>query len=112
VHFAEKQRVGPYSNRGRLLANLYRCRSLGQAYLEALASLPEDKMPSAKSRADMLEALNEVARVLARLSIKARTAFLMSQLEGYTQKEIAEYTSETSGRVPVRMLKPSATAAD
>lgn len=74
----------------RLLANLYRRRSLEQAYLEALASLPEDEMPCAESRAAILEALNEVARVLARLSIKARTAFLMSQLEGYTQEEIAE----------------------
>ena len=74
----------------RLLANLYRRRSLEQAYLEVLASLPEDEMPSAESQAAILEALNEVSKVLARLSTKARTAFLMSQLEGYTQEEIAK----------------------
>ncbi|MGE8496077.1 MAG: sigma-70 family RNA polymerase sigma factor [Pseudomonas sp.] len=74
----------------RLLVNLYRRRSLERAYLEALATLPEDEAPSAEYRAALLEALNEVDQVLARLSAKARRAFLMSQVEGYTQEEIAE----------------------
>lgn len=77
----------------RLLANLYRRRSLEEAWLEALASVPEEEAPSAESRAVILEALHEVDQVLAALSAKARQAFLMSQLEGYTQEEIAEALS-------------------
>jgi RNA polymerase sigma-70 factor (ECF subfamily) len=72
-----------------LVANFYRRRSLEQAYLDALALMPEDEAPSAESRAAVIEALNEVDQLLARLSSKARRAFLMSQLEGYTQEEIA-----------------------
>lgn len=74
----------------RLLVNLYRRRSLEAAYLETLTTLPEDEAPSAESQAAVLEALNEVDQVVARLSAKARRAFLMAQLEGYSQEEIAE----------------------
>ncbi|MDR0281569.1 MAG: sigma-70 family RNA polymerase sigma factor [Paucimonas sp.] len=73
----------------RLLANLYRRRSLEQAYLEALAALPEDEAFSAEHQAAILEALNAVEQVLARLSAKARRAFLLAQIEGHTQEEIA-----------------------
>ncbi|OLS61925.1 sigma-70 family RNA polymerase sigma factor [Pseudomonas putida] len=73
----------------RLLANLYRRRSLERAYLEALATLPEEEAPSAEHHAAILEALNAVEQVLARLSRKARQAFLLSQIEGHTQEEIA-----------------------
>lgn len=74
----------------RLMINLYRRRSLEQAYLEALALLPEHESPSLERQALILEALNEVDAVLGRLSAKARQAFLMAQLEGYSQEQIAE----------------------
>ncbi|MCY1285751.1 putative RNA polymerase sigma factor FecI [compost metagenome] len=75
----------------RLLINLYRRRSLEQAYLEALASLPEAETPSLESQALILEALHAVDAVLGRLPTAARKAFLMAQLEGYTQEEIASH---------------------
>ncbi|MNH46039.1 putative RNA polymerase sigma factor FecI [compost metagenome] len=37
----------------------------------------------------MLEALDEIDQVLALLPAKTRQAYLMAQLEGYTQEEIA-----------------------
>ena len=37
----------------------------------------------------MLEALDEIDQVLARLPARSRQAFLMAQLEGCTQEEIA-----------------------
>jgi len=73
----------------RLLLNLYRRRSLERAYLEALATLPEDEAPSAEHQAALLEALTAVDQVLARLPGKARRAFLLSQLEGWGQEQIA-----------------------
>lgn len=75
----------------RLLINLYRRRSLEQAYLDALASLAEDEAPCLESQALILEALHEVDRVIARLPANVRKAFLMSQLEGHTQEEIATH---------------------
>lgn len=73
----------------RLTINLYRRRSLEHAYLAALAEVPEELAPSLEHQALVLEALDEVDRVLAVLPAKARQAFLMAQLEGYTQEEIA-----------------------
>ncbi|MGE7993233.1 sigma-70 family RNA polymerase sigma factor [Pseudomonas sp. NPDC089554] len=74
----------------RLLLNLYRRRSLERAYLEALALQPEDEAPSAEHQAAVLETLNAVDRVLANLPGKVRRAFLMSQLEGLSQEQIAQ----------------------
>lgn len=73
----------------RLSINLYRRRSLEQAYLAALAQTPEDLAPSLEHQALVLEALDEIDQVLALLPAKTRQAFLMSQVEGYTQEEIA-----------------------
>lgn len=73
----------------RLTINLYRRRSLEQAYLAALAQMPEDLAPSLEHQALVLEALDEIDQVLALLPAKTRQAFLMAQLEGYTQEEIA-----------------------
>jgi len=73
----------------RLTINLYRRRSLEQAYLDALAQTPEELAPSLEHQALVLEALDEIDQVLAVLPAKHRQAFLMAQLEGYTQEEIA-----------------------
>ncbi|HDS1820188.1 TPA: sigma-70 family RNA polymerase sigma factor [Pseudomonas putida] len=73
----------------RLALNFYRRRSLEQAYLDALAQTPEALAPSLEQQALVLEALDEIDQVLALLPAKTRQAYLMAQLEGYTQEEIA-----------------------
>ncbi|MCX2901636.1 sigma-70 family RNA polymerase sigma factor [Pseudomonas mandelii] len=73
----------------RLSINLYRRRSLEQAYLAALAQTPDELAPSLEHQALVLEALDEIDQVLALLPGKTRQAFLMAQVEGYTQEEIA-----------------------
>ena len=87
----------------RLALNFYRRRSLEQAYLAALAQTPEDLAPSLEQQALVLEALDEIDQVLALLPAKARQAFLMAQLEGYTQEEIANRLN-LSGRSVQRHL--------
>jgi len=74
----------------RLLANLYRRRSLEQAYLDALAQLPEALAPSPEQRWLMLEALQALDELLDGLPRAVRRAFLMSQLEGASYREIGE----------------------
>ncbi|MCW0205802.1 MAG: sigma-70 family RNA polymerase sigma factor [Achromobacter sp.] len=73
----------------RLLMNHHRRRSVEQAYLEALALMPEQLAPSAEQRLIVLEALQEIDEMLVGLSLPARQAFLMAQLEGLSHGEIA-----------------------
>jgi RNA polymerase sigma-70 factor (ECF subfamily) len=72
----------------RLLTNFYKRRSLEQAYLNALALLPEDCIPSPEQRWILLETLQ--AELLDGLPRPVRRAFLWSQLEGLGYQEIAE----------------------
>ena len=73
----------------RLLLNHHRRRSVEQAYMEALALMPEALAPSAEQRLIILETLQEIEEMLAGLSLPARQAFLMAQLEGLSHAEIA-----------------------
>ncbi|ENO90487.1 sigma-70 family RNA polymerase sigma factor [Thauera linaloolentis] len=73
----------------RLVANLYRRRSLEAAWLEALAQQPEALMPSPEEHLLILEALNELDALLDGLPPKVRAAFLLAQIEGLGYAEIA-----------------------
>ena len=74
----------------RLLSNFYQRRSLEQAYLNALASLPEEYVPSPEQRWLLLETLQALDELLDGLPRPVRRAFLWSQLEGLGYREIAE----------------------
>lgn len=74
----------------RLLVNFYTRRSLEQAYLDALAQLPEDSVPSPEQRWVLLETLQALDELLDGLPPLVRRAFLWSQLEGLGYREIAE----------------------
>lgn len=73
-----------------ILINYLRRLSLERAFVDALAMLPEPQSPSPEEGALMLEALQEVDAMLARLPSKVRVAFVMSQVEGWSYAEIAE----------------------
>ncbi|WP_349291612.1 sigma-70 family RNA polymerase sigma factor [Achromobacter sp. Marseille-Q0513] len=72
-----------------LVLNLRRRQRLEQAYLEALARLPEPQAPSPETRVILLETLLEIDRLLDGLPRAVRQAFLLSQLEGRRQADIA-----------------------
>lgn len=72
-----------------LVADLWRRRALEQAYLDALALMPEPLAPSPEERALVLQALHEIDALLDGLAPKARHAFLLSQLEGLAYADIA-----------------------
>ncbi|MFL9878707.1 sigma-70 family RNA polymerase sigma factor [Herbaspirillum rhizosphaerae] len=73
----------------RVLFNHYRRLSLEQAYLQALEQLPEIHAPSPEERLLILETLNEIDAMLHTLPGQARSAFLLSQLEGMSYANIA-----------------------
>lgn len=72
-----------------LMSNHYRRKRLEQAYLEELARLPEPQVPSPEVQALLLESLLEIDRRLDGLPAPVRRAFLLSQLDGVSQAEIA-----------------------
>ncbi|MGO4152422.1 sigma-70 family RNA polymerase sigma factor [Cupriavidus sp. YAF13] len=73
----------------RVLANHWRREQIERAYLEALAQLPQPLAPSPEDRAILLETLFEIDRLLAGLPTPVKRAFLLSQLDGLGQAEIA-----------------------
>ncbi|NSL54950.1 sigma-70 family RNA polymerase sigma factor [Uliginosibacterium aquaticum] len=72
-----------------LLVDHFRRQDLERAYLAELASLPEAAQPSLEERAILLETLLEIDRMLDGLGTKAKRAFLLSQLDGWSYAEIA-----------------------
>lgn len=73
----------------RVLANHWRREQIERAYLEALAQMPQPLAPSPEERAILLETLLEIDRLLAGLPTPVKRAFLLSQLDGLGQAEIA-----------------------
>ena len=73
-----------------VLAQLWRRRDLEQAWIATLALMPETSAPSPEERAVLLQTLERIALALEGLPAKARSAFLLSQLDGLTYAEIAE----------------------
>ncbi|KER69988.1 RNA polymerase sigma factor [Burkholderia cepacia] len=74
----------------RLTFEMWRRRDLERAYLETLAHQEEAVTPSAESMAEVAQALLLVDQALNGLTPKAKSAFVMSQIDGLTHAEIAE----------------------
>lgn len=72
-----------------LVANHFRRQKIEQAWLDTLARLPEAETPSPEVRAELIETLLEIDRRLDALGPMIRRAFLLSQLDGLPQVEIA-----------------------
>jgi len=72
-----------------ILVNWYERQALERAYLDALARLPEPEAPSPEQRHLILESLHQIDAMLDALPEKARTAFLLSQIEGLRYEDIA-----------------------
>ena len=73
-----------------LLVDLFRRRSLEQAWLEALAEVPQLEQPSLEEQAMLLQALLQIDRMLQGLGAKVRQTFILSQFDGLTYPQIAE----------------------
>uniref|UniRef100_I1XF95 RNA polymerase n=1 Tax=Methylophaga nitratireducenticrescens TaxID=754476 RepID=I1XF95_METNJ len=71
-----------------LLIDLFRRRSVEQAYLDALKEQPEQNDISAETRHSIIETLLEIDRMLDSLSERSRQIFLMAQLDGLSYTEI------------------------
>lgn len=73
-----------------LVVDHVRRRALERACLEAIAALPEPQAPSPENRLLLVEALLRIDAMLDGLAPKARSAFLLSRLDGLGYAEIAQ----------------------
>lgn len=92
----------------RLIFDRHRRRRLEQAYLERLALLPEELVPSPEETHLLLEALNAIDCALAGLPLVVKKAFLLSQLDGLTYTEIGRrlaVSERTVGRYMTQALR-------
>jgi len=72
-----------------LVNDHWRRQKLERAYLEALGQLPEASQLSEEARAIAIETIVQIDTMLDQLARPVRRAFVMSQLEGLTYREIA-----------------------
>src|SRR5690606_36756392 len=73
----------------RLVLDHFRRQRVERSYLEVLASLPMEDMPSLEEQAIMKEALIEIDGMLDALGPKLKQVFIMSQFEGLSYADTA-----------------------
>jgi RNA polymerase sigma factor (sigma-70 family) len=73
-----------------LVVDHFRRRALEQAYCEALIAMPEPLALSPEDRLLIMEALHRIDAMLDQLPGRARTVFLLSQLDGLGYEAIAK----------------------
>lgn len=92
----------------RVLSNHWRREHLEQAYLETLSHLPPAQVPSAEERLLLLETLLEIDALLDGLPVPVKRAFLYSQLDGLTHKQIAERLGLSLSTVKRHLVRAAA----
>ncbi len=75
---------------GGLCVDLWRRRQIEQAWLDTVAALPQDQVPSAEHQAIVLQTLQQVDTLLRALPAKAALAFVMVAGCGVSTVEAAE----------------------
>lgn len=73
----------------RVLLNHWRRKRLEAAWLEALARLAPALQPDPETRQILFETLVEIDRLLDGLPTQVRRAFLLTQLDGLSQADVA-----------------------
>lgn len=85
--------------------NHYRRRDIERACLEALASLPNPEAMSPEKHHQLLEALYQINALLDGLPTRVKKAFLMSQLDGLTYREIGQHLGVSVSSIKKYMYK-------
>ena len=77
-----------------LLVDHWRRRAVQQAYLDAIAHLPEPQVPSPETGLMIVQTLVAIDAMLQRLPAATRDMFLLAQLDGLTLQEISQQTGK------------------
>ncbi|MFP6848307.1 MAG: sigma-70 family RNA polymerase sigma factor [Pseudomonas sp.] len=88
-----------------LMIDMYRRRTLEQAYLDALASQPEQLDVSPETRALVIETLLEIDTLLDGLGSRARDIFLLAQLDGLSFVDIGKQLKLSTNTVRKHFIR-------
>ena len=88
-----------------LVVDHQRRAALEHAYLDYLAALPEAHAPSPEEQAVQMQALMRLDRLLDGLPPKARSAFLLSQVDGLNYAQIAQRLGVSLSSVQQYMVR-------
>lgn len=77
-----------------LLVDHWRRRAVQQAYLDAIAHLPEPQVPPPETGLMIVQTLVAIVAMLQRLPAATRDMFLLAQLDGLTLQEISDQTGK------------------
>lgn len=91
-----------------LMIDLFRRRTLEQAYLEVLASQPEQLELSPERRAIIIETLLEIDALLDGLGARGREIFLLAQLDGLSFVEIGRRLELSTNTVRKHFIRAMA----
>ncbi|OZI47966.1 sigma-70 family RNA polymerase sigma factor [Bordetella genomosp. 5] len=77
-----------------LLVDHWRRRAVQQAYIEAIAHLPQPQVPPPETGLMIVQTLVAIDAMLQRLPAATREMFLLAQLDGLTLQQISEQTGK------------------
>lgn len=90
---------------GRLCIDMWRRKAVERAWLEVLANRPEKVDISPEEHAILIETFCELDAMLQRLPEKVATAFILSQVDGLTYKQIAAQMQVSERSIKAWMAK-------
>lgn len=91
-----------------LMIDMFRRRSIEQAYQEVLAAQPEALADSPETRELIIEALMEIDRLLDSLGERGRNIFIMAQIEGLSFAEISRQLNVSVNTVRKHFIRAMA----
>ncbi|MBW7901508.1 MAG: sigma-70 family RNA polymerase sigma factor [Rhodocyclaceae bacterium] len=91
-----------------LMVDLFRRRSIEQAYADALAVRADALEPSPEARQLVVETLLEIDRLLDRLGGRARDVFLRVQLDGLSLAEVGRQMGLSTNTVRKHFIRAMA----
>ena len=74
-----------------LVVDHWRRQQVERAYLETLAHIPAQEIPSAEEQLLIIEALLQIDAILSAMPARTCHIFLMAQLDGLTYRQIAAH---------------------
>lgn len=88
-----------------MVSNFYRHQKIESSYLEFILSLPEEYAPDPETQTILLEAILELDRRLNGLEYQVKQAFILTQLEGLTQAQVAKQLGISIATVQRHIVK-------
>lgn len=94
-----------YAMSRHVCVDFWRRQQLERAWLEVLANCPEAQMPSEEERAMVLEVLQQVNAMLARVPENVARTFVLVQVQGLSYREVAMQLGVSERTVTKYMAK-------